>query len=62
MLLDYLHGYAQRVRPLLDLGREMEVVRAAAGTQFDAGGFPGWQVGGKTLLSLSAGLCCVRIG
>nr|CAD7263075.1 unnamed protein product [Timema shepardi] len=41
-LLDYLHGYIQRIKPLLDLNTEMEHVQKTFAQQWEAGTFPGW--------------------
>lgn len=42
MLLDYLHEYIQRVKPLLDLNQEYENVHKEFITQWENGTFPGW--------------------
>jgi splicing factor 3A subunit 3 len=44
VLLDYLHSYLTRVRPLLDLNSELETVHRQFQTQWEAGTFPGWPV------------------
>ncbi|XP_034253187.1 splicing factor 3A subunit 3 [Thrips palmi] len=41
-VLDYLHAYVERVRPLLDVHGEMESVMRDFHRQWDAGSFPGW--------------------
>ncbi|XP_075217384.1 splicing factor 3a subunit 3 noi [Lycorma delicatula] len=42
MLLDYLEGYIRRIKPLLDVGLEMENVNKEFNGQWEAGTFPGW--------------------
>lgn len=41
-LLDYMHSYVERVKPLLDVQAEMENVMRDFHRQWDAGTFPGW--------------------
>ena len=41
-LLEYLHDFAQRIRPLMDVNEEMEKTLADFNTTFEAGEFPGW--------------------
>ncbi|KAK4301111.1 hypothetical protein Pmani_026724 [Petrolisthes manimaculis] len=42
VLLDYLYGYVERVRPLLDMSEELEDVSKDFNEQWDGGRFPGW--------------------
>lgn len=42
VLLDYLYGYVERVKPLLDLGEELDAVRKDFNEQWENGRFPGW--------------------
>jgi len=42
MLLDYLYGFLRRVKPLLDLGAELQVITADFEDKFEKGEFPGW--------------------
>lgn len=42
VLLDYLHMYLTRVRPLLDLNSELENVQRQFHVQWENGTFPGW--------------------
>ncbi|GFG37607.1 hypothetical protein Cfor_12689 [Coptotermes formosanus] len=42
VLLDYLHTYLMRVRPLLDLNSELENVQRQFQVQWENGNFPGW--------------------
>lgn len=44
MLLDYLHNYLMRIKPLYDVEKEMEQVNKEFNQQWEAGVFPGWQV------------------
>jgi len=44
VLLDYLHMYLTRVRPLLDLNSELENVQRQFQVQWENGNFPGWPV------------------
>ena len=44
VLLDYLHTYLTRVRPLLDLNSELENVQRQFQVQWENGTFPGWPV------------------
>uniref|UniRef100_A0A6A7FTZ1 Splicing factor 3A subunit 3-like n=2 Tax=Hirondellea gigas TaxID=1518452 RepID=A0A6A7FTZ1_9CRUS len=41
-LLDYLHSYVQRVKPLLDMSQELENVTKDFAEQWENGKFPGW--------------------
>ncbi|XP_060077482.1 splicing factor 3A subunit 3-like [Ylistrum balloti] len=41
-LLEYLEDYTQRVRPLLDIGDEMDNVKLEFEAQWTDGTFPGW--------------------
>lgn len=43
-LLDYLHGYLLRIKPLYNIDQEMETVRKDFEQQWQSGSFPGWQV------------------
>ncbi|KAG7176412.1 Splicing factor 3A subunit 3-like, partial [Homarus americanus] len=42
VLLDYLYIYVERVKPLLDLGEELDCVNKDFTEQWDGGRFPGW--------------------
>lgn len=43
LLLDYLQGYTNRLKPLLDVaGDEMEKIKIDFDLQWEAGNFPGW--------------------
>lgn len=44
MLLDYLHNYLLRIKPLYNVDQEMEQVNKEFNQQWEAGTFPGWQV------------------
>ncbi len=44
MLLDYLHDYLLRIKPLYNVDQEMENVQKEFEQQWEAGTFPGWQV------------------
>lgn len=44
MLLDYLHNYLLRIKPLFDVDQEMESVQKDFQQQWESGTFPGWQV------------------
>jgi Splicing factor 3a, subunit 3 len=44
VLLDYLHNYLIRVKPLLDLNTELDTVQRQFNGQWEAGNFPGWPV------------------
>ncbi|KAA0186137.1 hypothetical protein HAZT_HAZT000363 [Hyalella azteca] len=41
-LLDYLYSYVERVKPLLDMGDELEALTKDFDEQWQAGKFPGW--------------------
>jgi len=41
-LVEYLGGYVERVKPLLDMGEEMASVAEEFKEQWDKGSFPGW--------------------
>lgn len=41
-LLEYLHGYYLRIKPLHDLDNEMDIVRNEFTNQWEEGTFPGW--------------------
>lgn len=43
-LLEYLHDYTARVKPLLSVQSEMESVLKDFAVQWEAGAFPGWPV------------------
>lgn len=42
MLVEYLHEYIQRVKPLMDLDQEYSNVQKEFLTQWESGTFPGW--------------------
>ncbi|XP_074653944.1 splicing factor 3A subunit 3-like [Tubulanus polymorphus] len=42
MLLEYLQNYCHRVKPLLDVGEEIEKIRDEFEDQWTDGSFPGW--------------------
>ncbi|CAH0389639.1 unnamed protein product [Bemisia tabaci] len=42
LLLDYLHGYLLRIKPLFDVEAEMEGVVKEFNAQWENGTFPGW--------------------
>lgn len=44
MLLDYLHDYLLRIKPLFNVDEEMEQLTREFNQQWEAGTFPGWQV------------------
>lgn len=44
ILLDYLHVYLQRVKPILDLNTEVDSVLKEFQIQWENGTFPGWPV------------------
>lgn len=44
MLLDYLHGYLLRIKPLYNVEQEMENVKNEFNKQWEDGTFPGWPV------------------
>lgn len=44
LLLDYLHGYLLRIKPLFDVEAEMEGVVKEFNAQWENGTFPGWPV------------------
>lgn len=44
MLLEYLHGYLLRIKPLFNVDQEMENLQKEFHQQWEAGTFPGWQV------------------
>ncbi|KAG8269235.1 Splicing factor 3A subunit 3 [Homalodisca vitripennis] len=41
-LLDYLHGYIARIKPLFDVNAEMENVMKDFNVAWESGSFPGW--------------------
>jgi len=41
-LLEYLHDFTQRIRPLMDVSEEMSQVAKEFNAKYDAGEFPGW--------------------
>lgn len=41
-LLEYLHDFTQRIRPLMDISEEMALVSKDFQSKYDAGEFPGW--------------------
>ncbi|XKL61992.1 hypothetical protein PGB90_001825 [Kerria lacca] len=43
MLLEYLHGYLLRIKPLFNVDQEMENLQKEFHQQWEAGTFPGWQ-------------------
>lgn len=43
-LLEYLYDYIQRIKPLLDLSAEIELVQKQFLAAWEAGTFPGWPV------------------
>ncbi|XP_033635336.1 splicing factor 3A subunit 3-like [Asterias rubens] len=42
LLLDYLHSYTRRLKPLLEMSEELEKVRITYESQWESGSFPGW--------------------
>lgn len=56
-LLEYLHDYTQRVKPLLDINTEMENVVLEFLTHWENGTFPGWpKEAGSALTNIGAHL------
>ncbi|XP_071455361.1 splicing factor 3A subunit 3 [Hetaerina americana] len=56
-LLEYLHDYTQRVKPLLDINTEMENVVLEFITHWENGTFPGWpKEAGSALTNIGAHL------
>ena len=43
-LLDYLHDYIQRIKPLLNIDEELASIKNTFSTQWESGTFPGWPV------------------
>ncbi|KAK7601177.1 hypothetical protein V9T40_008618 [Parthenolecanium corni] len=57
MLLDYLHNYLLRIKPLFDVDQEMESVQKDFQQQWESGTFPGWQKeSGGALMNVGAHL------
>ncbi|CAL4091072.1 unnamed protein product [Meganyctiphanes norvegica] len=42
VILDYLYNYVERVKPLLDLNEELDIVQKEFSKEFEEGRFPGW--------------------
>lgn len=56
-LLDYLHSYLERVKPLFDMSTELDVVAKEFSEQWDSGKFPGWpKESGGALAAMGAHL------
>lgn len=57
MLLDYLHNYLLRIKPLYNVDQEMDQVNKEFNQQWEAGTFPGWQKeSGSALMNVGAHL------
>lgn len=44
VLLEYLHNYVARIKPLFDVDAEMDTVMREFNVAWESGTFPGWPV------------------
>jgi splicing factor 3A subunit 3 len=58
-LIQYFAEYLGKIRPLLDLDRELDDVSKNFEKEWDAGTFPGWPVRTKVVFAFIAHLCRV---